>query len=144
MIERMIRLLRSKDLCVLATVSESTPHCSLMAYVLDETGRSLYMATRKDTTKFANLRENPRVSLLVDTRDEPPGDDADPTRALTVAGRFEPVAPGEEEERARAALLERHPRLSPILTDPEAVVLRIRIDSFLLLDGPVEAHFEAL
>ena len=50
----------------------------------------------------------------------------------------------KEEERARAALLERHPRLSPILTDVEAVILRIRIDSFLLLDGPVEAHFEAL
>jgi len=140
----MIRLLRSKDLCVLATVSGPTPHCSLMAYVLDETGRNLYMATRKDTTKFENLRENPRVSLLVDTRDEPPGDDADPTRALTVAGRFEPLDRGDEEERARAALLERHPRLSPILADAEAVVLRIRIESFLLLDGPVEAHFEAL
>ena len=62
MIERMIELLRSKDLCVLATVSGGVPHCSLMAYAPDETGRSLYMTTRQATTKFENLRENPRVS----------------------------------------------------------------------------------
>lgn len=144
MIERMIHLLRSKDLCVLATVSDGTPHCSLMAYVLDETGRSLYMATRKDTTKFENLRKNPRVSLLVDTRDEGTGGDGNPTRALTVDGRFEPVDREDEGARARAALLERHPRLEPLLGDPEAVILRVRIESLLLLDGPVEAHFETL
>jgi nitroimidazol reductase NimA-like FMN-containing flavoprotein (pyridoxamine 5'-phosphate oxidase superfamily) len=141
MIERMIELLRSKDLCVLATASGGAPHCSLMAYVPAEDGRSLYTVTRKDTTKFENLRENPRVSLLVDTRDRP---DENPTRALTVAGRCEPMVPGEEEKRARAALTARHPRLSPILEDAESVILRIRIESFLLLDGPEEAHFETL
>lgn len=144
MIERMIELLRSKDLCVLATVSGGAPHCSLMAYVPDESGRSLYMATRKDTTKFENLRENPRVSLLVDTRDDPAGDTQNPTRALTVSGRYEPVGSEAEGDRARAALRERHPRLAPILEDPETEILCIRIDSFLLLDGPVDAHFAAL
>ena len=140
----MIELLRSKDLCVLATVSGGVPHCSLMAYAPDETGRSLYMTTRKDTTKFENLRENPRVSLLVDTRDEPAGEAGNPTRALTVSGRYEPLGSEAEKEQARAALRKRHPRLAPILEDPEAAILRIRIESFLLLDGPVNAHFEAL
>jgi len=35
MIEKIKALVREKDTCVLATVSENSPHCSLMSYVTD-------------------------------------------------------------------------------------------------------------
>ncbi len=142
MLARMKDLLRSKAFCVLATVADDAPHCSLMAYVADAPCQHLYMVTRKDTTKFRNLRQNPRVSLLVDTRDEP--EEERRTLALTVAGRIEPVEGTTELRRFRSALQERHPGLGPILENTEAAVLCVRIESLLLLDGPNEAHFEEL
>ena len=44
MIERMKELVRRKDICVLATVAENKPHCSLMAYVTDDECKEIYMA----------------------------------------------------------------------------------------------------
>lgn len=142
MIERMKALLRDKDLCVLATAAGGTPHCSLMAYVTDEDGTALFMATMKNTTKYANLSENPRVSLLVDTRDDTAGSETAATQALTVAGRCEVLEETEAASSARTRLLHRHPSLQEVLEHPDTVVLRVAIESFLLLDGPREAHFE--
>lgn len=145
MIERMKALLREKDLCVLATAAGGAPHCSLMAYVTDEDGTALYMATMKSTTKYANLLENPRVSLLVDTRDDAAGaKTGGATQALTVEGRCEVLEETEERSRAHADLLHRHPTLREVLEHPDTVVLRVAVESFLLLDGPREAHFERL
>ena len=144
MIQRMKELIRSRDLCVLATTSGGRPHCSLMAYVTDDDCAVLYMTTLKDSTKYANLVRNPEVSLLVDTRDSPEPDGGTGIRALTVSGRYEPPEAEDEERRARTALLERHPGLEPLLRDENAAVIRIRMKTLLLLDGPQEAHFETL
>ena len=142
MIERMKALLRDKDLCVLATAAGGVPHCSLMAYVTNEDGTALYMATMKNTTKYANLSKNPRLSLLVDTRDDAAGEKTGATQALTVEGRCEVLDETGERARAHAALLDRHPALQEVLEHPDTGILRIHIESFLLLDGPREAHFE--
>jgi nitroimidazol reductase NimA-like FMN-containing flavoprotein (pyridoxamine 5'-phosphate oxidase superfamily) len=143
MIEQMKSLLQRKDLCVLATATGGVPHCSLMSYVVNEDCTALYMATLRDTTKFANLSENPRVSLLVDTRDDgASGEKSVPFQALTVAGRCEALGKTEERTHARAALLDRHPSLQEVLEHPDTEFLRVAIESFLLLDGPRKSHFE--
>lgn len=144
MIERMKALLREKDLCVLGTSAGGVPLCSLMAYVTDEDCTGLYMATMKNTTKYANLSKNPRVSLLVDTRDDAAGEKTGATQALTVAGRCEVLDETEERARAHAALLDRHPSLREVLEHPDTAILRVHFESFLLLAGPRKAHFERL
>lgn len=58
MLERMKQLVREKDICVLATVSGSKPHCSLMAYVTDEDCREIYMVSRRQTGKYRNLKKS--------------------------------------------------------------------------------------
>ena len=68
MLEKMKNIMRSQDICVLATVSEDKPHCSLMAYLTDDDCRTIYMITHKHTTKYRNLTANPSLSLLIDTR----------------------------------------------------------------------------
>ena len=40
--------------------------------------------------------------------------------------------------------MERHPHLRDIAVDPDAEVVAIKVTSFLLLDGPTEAHFVEL
>ena len=36
-------IVKGNDLCVLATVSEGKPHCSLMSYLSDEKGHEIYL-----------------------------------------------------------------------------------------------------
>lgn len=142
MLDQMKRLAMEKDLCVLATVSEGKPHCSLMAYAAADDASEIYMVTHKKTRKYRNLMENPGVSLLIDTREDHPGPDRLKARAMTVSGVCEGIE--EEGKRAfvRARLLERHPHLRSFLDHPDAELLCIRVLSFLLLDGLTDLHFE--
>lgn len=142
MIEKMKALIKEKDICVLATVSSGKPHCSLMAYVTDDDCCEIYMATRRQTTKYANLEKNPSVSLLVDTREEHYGSRRPNAKALTVSGVFQSI--DDEEKRAflRAQLLKRHPHLKAFLDYSDAEIFSVKVTSFLLLDGLTNAHFE--
>jgi nitroimidazol reductase NimA-like FMN-containing flavoprotein (pyridoxamine 5'-phosphate oxidase superfamily) len=141
MLQKMKSFLKERDLCVLATCAGGKPHCSLMAYMTDETVETVFMATLRDTQKFKNVSENPQISLLVDDRGDEGCTKAD-TQALTVSGTFEPM----EDPAARGAVLvrmaEKHPHLDGLLKHPEVEVLRIRLEAFLLLQGALEAHFE--
>jgi nitroimidazol reductase NimA-like FMN-containing flavoprotein (pyridoxamine 5'-phosphate oxidase superfamily) len=137
MIDEMKALLRERTMCVLATVSGSQPHCSLMAYAADAGGSEIYLSTLRSTRKFRNISENAAVSLLVDTREEVPRGSA---RALTIEGTCRPMPAGPEREHARASLLSHHPHLERLLLDPDCEILCVRVSSFLLLKGLTEGY----
>ena len=144
MLERMKALVREKDICVLATVSGGKPHCSLMAYVADDDCREIYMVTHRETNKYKNLKENPAVSLLIDTREERSASPGVGARALTVSGVFQEIDKEDKREGVRARLLERRPHLGEFVNHPSAELLSIRVISYLLLDGLTHAHYEVL
>jgi general stress protein 26 len=139
--EKIKELVRKKDMCVLATVSGDLPHCSLMAYVTDEECREIYMVTLRESTKFKNLTLNPRVSLLIDTREEHPAPGRSGASALTISGRFHRIGDKGILDSVRKRLLERHAQVKELLDHPDAEIIRIRTASFLLLQGVHEAHF---
>jgi nitroimidazol reductase NimA-like FMN-containing flavoprotein (pyridoxamine 5'-phosphate oxidase superfamily) len=140
MIETMKKIVREGDICVLATVAAGKPHCSLMAYVSNEDCSEIYMVTQRESTKFRNLKENPSVSLLIDTREEHQGTNRPEAKALTVDGVFQPL---DEPKRSDITnrLLEKHPHLKVFLDHPNSELLCIRISSFLFLDGLTDSHF---
>ena len=144
MLDKMKELVREKDICVLATSAQGTPHCSLMAYVTDPECNEIYMVTRKDTTKYKNLVDNPTVSLLIDTREEHPGSRRHHTQALTVDGVFRRIDNPTQRDSIRSTLLEHHPHMKSFLDQPEAEVFAIRITSFLLLDGITDSYYEEI
>ena len=144
MIERMKELVRRKDICVLATVAENKPHCSLMAYVTDDECKEIYMVTGRATTKFQNIAHNPSVSLLIDTRDEHTAACRSDAQALTVSGVFEKITDDNMKRKMREKLLQNHPHIRALLEEPDAEIIRIRIISFLLLQGVSQAHFEKI
>jgi nitroimidazol reductase NimA-like FMN-containing flavoprotein (pyridoxamine 5'-phosphate oxidase superfamily) len=143
MLPKIKKLLEEKDTCVLATVSERQPHCSLMAYVAAEDGRQIYMATLRETKKFRNLTENPAVSLLIDTREEDAGPHRGRAKALTANGIFQRLE-REKQASIRARILEKHPHLEGLFARGEAEIFCVRLVSFQLLEGPTEAHFERI
>jgi hypothetical protein len=140
MLERILELVRRKRLCALATTDGITPHCSLMAYVPDESACGLVMVTRASTRKYRNLEANPKASVLIDTRDEMEAGRPFQITALTAAGEVSLHEPASEVE-ALGRFLDTHPDLTGLTTHPEARVLRLRVKSFLLLDGVGKATY---
>lgn len=142
MLEAIRTLIQSRDVCVLSTVSGGEPHCSLMSYVTDVTGREFYMMTLAGTKKYRNLEGNSAVSLLIDTREEDVDHRRRNIRALTVSGVFQKMDDPAEQERVLRLLLERHPHLREFADSGEAKVFAVRARSFQLLDGVSRSHFE--
>ncbi len=141
MLEKMTALVRKKNVCVLATVSDNKPYCSLMAYLTDGTCKEIYMVTHKNTTKFNNLQKNPSVSLLIDSRETQPRSNA---QALTIGGVFIPLIDDNKRQKIRDRMLESFPHMKDFIYHPESELIRIKINSFLLLDGLTESHFVSL
>jgi len=139
MLEEMKALAVEKNSCVLATIVDSKPYCSLMAYVTNNACTEIYMVTHRQTQKFKNLAANPAVSLMIDNRDTSPRTAA---RAMTVEGVFQKITDSTKEIEVRRKLLSAHPHLDVFMGHPEAEVFQINIKSFLLLDGLTRASFE--
>ena len=140
-LEKMTALVSKKNVCVLATVSDNKPYCSLMAYITDGSCKEIYMVTHKNTTKFNNLQKNPSVSLLIDSRETQPRSNA---QALTIDGVFIPLIDDNKRQNIRDRMLESFPHMKNFLHHPESEIIRVKINSFLLLDGLIESHFVSL
>jgi len=144
MLERMKEFLKQNDMCVLATCSDNKPHTSLMSYITDPEGTIVYMVTHRSTRKWHNIISNPQVSLLVDTRPYGPASERGKIKALTVQG----ICRFLEDKKTKHSLVEeivkQHPHLSTLAYHPDAEVVAVTVESFLLLDGVSEAHFEMI
>ncbi len=139
MARHMLDFLADHGLGVLATCgSGGEPHSSLMSYVSGQDGRVLYMLSLANTRKWLNIKNNHKVSLLVDDR----AGLGDPSalRALSVAGSAQEVLDSPERDQALARLLEAHPHLRPLAAQPECRVLKLTARRLQLLSGPSQAE----
>ena len=59
MLEKMKELVKANDLCVLATVSEGRPHCSLMSYISDEDGHEIFLIFSQNDEKVCQFNGKP-------------------------------------------------------------------------------------
>jgi len=143
-VDTMKNLLKSRDMCVLATCAEGKPHCSLMAYLTDDAVTMVYMVTLRQTQKYRNFLQNPHASLLVDTRNEQHLTGRGGIQALTVAGIFMPITAKIEKEQILEKMGEKHPHLKEFLADEDAEPFAIKIQSFLLLEGALDKHFVSI
>jgi len=141
-LKKIKKLVKDKDVCVLATVTDNVPHCSLMSYVPGRDCREIYMMTQRGTKKYRNLSANRTVSLLIDTREEDCGTDRADIKALTVSGVFTTIGDKAKKKLVRQKLLKKHPRLKPFAKDPDAEVFAVKVESFQLLEGVKDSYFE--
>jgi len=141
MLNKINALIRANDICVLATAGEQGPHTSLMAYACSPDCRQIYLVTPRQTLKYRNMRAQPSVSLLVDTRETMPRGEV---RALTINGRAVEIADAKEAAAAREVLGGRHPQLKSLLALPDLAFIRVGIETLQLLEGPQASHFVRL
>lgn len=138
MLERVKEMLVENSLCVLCTVSNDLPYCSLMTYVISDDLKTLYMVTDRKSRKFRNLLENSIVSLLVDNRQKLVFPSDDTVASVTFEGVLKHLDPLETEV-VRIKLVRRHEELKNILNNPDCIIFGIELKSFLLLNGPVDS-----
>jgi len=115
-------------LAVLATQRDGHPYCSLVAFDGDEDLRCIYFVTHRGTRKYDNLRSEPRVSLLLDTRQNRGADFAE-AAAATVLGRAEEVN-GDQRDVLQQRFLAKHPDLRDFVSAPDAALLRVRVERY--------------
>jgi nitroimidazol reductase NimA-like FMN-containing flavoprotein (pyridoxamine 5'-phosphate oxidase superfamily) len=124
-------LFRSQRYAVMATNEHEQPFTSLMAFAAATDLRQLVVLTERATRKFANLKANSRVALLIDNR-ENKGSDTQESVAVTAIGEAEEV-----DAEAGALLLDlylaRHPYLAEFAASPSCAIVRVKINSYLLV-----------
>ncbi|MBU1712519.1 MAG: pyridoxamine 5'-phosphate oxidase family protein, partial [Proteobacteria bacterium] len=141
-VDKIKALVRAKGICVLSTASDdAVPHCSLMAYVANNACTEIYMVTHRATRKYKNLLGNPVISLLIDSRENYPREQV---QAITVSGIYQAIGNRRKREEVGARLLQQHPHLKDFILNPDAVIICIKVDSFLLLNGLTESYFISL
>ena len=79
-------LVASQRLAVLSTEEQGQPYSNLMAFVSSEDLTFILFATTRSTRKYNNLRNEPRVSILIDNRRNEVIDFSE-ARAVTVLGK---------------------------------------------------------
>jgi PPOX class probable F420-dependent enzyme len=95
---REVKFLQAHELCRLATASKGgKPHVVPVVYALD--GEDIVIAVDYKTKKLKNLRENPKVALVVD--------EYRPNRGLMIEGDCEILERGNEYLRLLRILFDR-------------------------------------
>ncbi len=96
--KKEIKFLKSHELCRLATASkQSIPHVTPVVYAMD--GENVIITIDYGTKKFANLKKNQNVSLVVDTYR--------PNAGLVVKGKCQMFERGAEYLRLLKILFDR-------------------------------------
>lgn len=143
MLDVIKEMLTTQDMCVLATTSStrSAPHCSLMAYITDDSNKKVYMVTHKNTKKFVNLEKNAEVCLLIDTRSQSSTVPRQNLMALTVNGVFQEIDNTADLHTLRNRFVQHHTQLHDFAMHPDAHLFSIKIESFQLLRGATDSFF---
>jgi nitroimidazol reductase NimA-like FMN-containing flavoprotein (pyridoxamine 5'-phosphate oxidase superfamily) len=133
-------MIRENSFCVLSTCMDNRPNSSLMQYVCSESGTEIYMLAMKGSRKHLNIASNPNVSLLVDTRCKSAAE-ADGIDALTLYGVAGIMEDEAEAKLVKDRLVLVNPGLAVISKSSESCVIKVEVDSFLMLEGVADSRF---
>jgi nitroimidazol reductase NimA-like FMN-containing flavoprotein (pyridoxamine 5'-phosphate oxidase superfamily) len=128
--EELLRdVTRSQYFAVLNTLSQSLPYSSLISFAIGGDLRSLVFVTGRNTRKYANIQQNPNVSILIDNRTNQPSDVAGAV-AVTAIG----TAREEREGRNawRDLFLARHPQLERFIDASDNAIMLVTVREYII------------
>jgi nitroimidazol reductase NimA-like FMN-containing flavoprotein (pyridoxamine 5'-phosphate oxidase superfamily) len=131
-LKRLLKALFSaQPLAVLATQSDGQPYGNLVAFAATEDLRGLLFATARGTRKFSNIKADPRVAMVMDSRTNQRVD-FQKAVAVTATGKVKELK-GEEREDFLKVYLSKHSHLKRFVTSPKCALLRINVDSYYVV-----------
>jgi len=124
-------LLDGQKLGILATLGTAYPYQNIVAFVAARDLKTIVFATRRDTSKYRNLKLRRRVAVFFDDRSNREADfhDATGITALGIAAETR----GESRSRAMKLLRRRHPYLQEFLAAPECAAFAIQVRSYIVV-----------
>lgn len=130
--EQQIRqLLTGQGLGVVSTTGKLGPHASLVAIAGSDDLRHVFFATPTATRKYANLRSDDQVAVLIDNRGNT-ADDFHQAAAITVNGRASEC--DKQDKRQWVELLvSRHPYLKSFVHSPSCAFFAVHIENCRLV-----------
>jgi len=130
-IQRIKKVIDSQSVAVLGTSRNDEPYSCLVAYATTDDVKHFIFATMRQRLKYRNLSINPRVSLIIDNRDEK-SSDFNETTSITVIGTARDIEGPERDENA-ALLLKRHPSLTEFVNSPDCAIIQIDVDKIYVV-----------
>ena len=125
-------LFSSQRLAVLATQSKGQSYGSLVAFATTDDLKSLLFTTTRETRKYANLLDDPRVAMVMDNRSNQEAD-FHKAAAVTATGTVKEVE-GREKERLLEIYLSRHPYLREFASSPTCALLKVEVDAYTVVN----------
>lgn len=130
----VMKIMLDNNLCVLCTCSNDLPDASLMLYICDHHCTKLYMLTLKETTKYGNIINNRKVSVLIDTRDTV-SDKTIQIRALTIHGEASILGDKKISMELINQIMKKHESLANLASNDDVSIIEISIKDILLLEN---------
>jgi general stress protein 26 len=125
------RLFTEQGLAVLATQASNGPYTTLVGFVASEDLQHIFFVTSRSTRKYAWLKSNPRVSMLIDSRANQASDFRDAV-AVTALGAVQEIDK-EKNPDSVALYLGKHPHLEDFLLSPTCALIRLRVEKYILV-----------
>jgi nitroimidazol reductase NimA-like FMN-containing flavoprotein (pyridoxamine 5'-phosphate oxidase superfamily) len=129
--KRIDKVLKTQSIAVLGTSKDNEPYSSLVGFVVTEDLRELIFSTMRQRLKYRNLVANPRVTFMIDDRNEQ-NNDFHETTSITIVGSAEDVEAKKREDYA-SLLVKRHPILADFVSSPDCAIIRVAIDKIYVV-----------
>jgi len=120
-------VLESQKLGVFASDKQGLPYTTLVAFIHSPDLMHIYFATYKDTRKYENIQKNPKVSILIDDRENKSSDFYKAT-AITAEGVAETLDPPFSTLKEK--FLNKHPHLADFINSRSARMIRIKVKKY--------------
>ena len=140
---RLRNLFETQKLAVVATQTGGQPYASLVAFVATDDLHHLFFVTAKTTRKFANLKSDSRVAILVNSSVNQESDFHDAI-SITVTGIAEEMK-GPERQDILDLYLSKHPYLEDFARSPSCALIRVAARSYYMVQNfqsVVEFHVD--
>ena len=129
---RINKLLADQRLAVLSSNMDDQPYTNLIAFAHTDDLKNILFATLRNSNKFENIKNNPKISMLIDNRGNSPEDISDAI-AVSVFGTVSEV--NSEVDKCMGIYLDKHPYLKDFLELADCALLKININKFRVVSN---------
>ena len=124
-------LFNTQKLAVLATHTAGQPYASLVAFVGSNDLKEILFATPKTTRKYANLRADSRVAVLINSSENKPSD-FHRAVSVTATGIAQDIN-NSEKDLFQQRYLARHPHLRDFVEAPSTAWISVKVGSYYMV-----------
>jgi nitroimidazol reductase NimA-like FMN-containing flavoprotein (pyridoxamine 5'-phosphate oxidase superfamily) len=128
--ERLLKkILLGQYFAALSTVGEGQPYSNLITFAISSDLKTLVFVTDRNTRKYRNIKDNDRISLLIDNRTNQPSD-IENAKAVTVIGTAHEVT--ENKESFQALFLDRNHYLKQFVSLSSNAMILVSVQEYII------------